>query len=185
MRNPRVPPSSASVPDPEAAEEAAQLARSLTQVETLYKSGRLREALAACRPLATRYPREPRVLALLGLLYAGVGDVHQALVSLTDALATAPQHPVEILTNLALLYTAADAPMHALQTWRNLQQHYVHVARPDRLPDPATQIDPLLRQVRATPGLDDLPPDRLEQVVLAAERGHLRLLAQVGLRKIE
>src|SRR5215212_630739 len=122
MRNPRVSPSSTSTPDSEAAEEAAQLARSLTQVETLYKSGRLREALAACRPLATRYPREPR---LLGLLYAGVGDVQQALVSLTDALATAPQHPVEILTNLALLYTAADAPMHALQTWRNLQQHYL------------------------------------------------------------
>ena len=65
-----------STPDPEEAAEAAALARALTQVEALQKTGRVREALAACQPLAARYPREWRVLGLLGMLYAGVGDIH-------------------------------------------------------------------------------------------------------------
>src|SRR5689334_21560370 len=89
-RSPRVP---AHPHDPDAA-EAAELARALAQVETLYRTGRVPEALAACRPLATRYPRESGVLGMLGLLYAREGNIHQALERLTAALAVSPAHPV-------------------------------------------------------------------------------------------
>jgi tetratricopeptide (TPR) repeat protein len=180
-RSPRVP---AHPHDPDAA-EAAELARALTQVETLYRTGRVPEALAACRPLATRYPREWRVLGLLGLLYAREGNIHQALERLTAALAVSPAHPVEVLTNLALVYTAADAPMHALQTWRSLEGHYTRVMRPPALPDPAGPRNALTAQVNSTPGLEGLPPASREETLLAAERGQLRLLAGAPLPKIE
>ncbi len=179
-RGPRVP---AQPHDSEAA-EAVALARALTQVETLYRTGRVAEALAACRPLATRYPREWRVLGWLGLLYARQGDIHQALERLTEALAVSPAHPVEVLTNLALVYSAADAPMHALQTWRSLEIHYTRLTRPPSQPDPAEPIATLTAQVRATPGLEDLPPAGREEALLAAERGLLRLVAGAPLPKI-
>ena len=180
-RSPRVP---AQPQDPDAA-EAAALTRALAQVETLYRTGRAPEALAACRPLAARYPRDWRVLGLLGLLYAHEGDIHQALERLTEALAVSPAHPVEVLTNLALVYDEADAPMHALQTWRSLAGHYTRVLRPPTLPDPAEPIARLTAQVRATPGLEGLPVAQLEETLLAAERGQLRLVARAPLSKIE
>ena len=180
-RSPRVP---AHSQDPDAA-EAAELARALGQVETLYRTGRVPEALAACRPLATRYPREWRVLGMLGLLYAREGDIHQALERLTAALAVSPAHPVEVLTNLALVYSAADAPMHALQTWRSLEGHYTRVLRPPTLPDPAGPRATLTAQIQAMPGLTGLSPAQREETLLAAERGQLRLVAGAALPKIE
>lgn len=180
-RSPRVP---AHPQDPDAV-EAAELARALAQVETLQRTGRVAEALAACRPLATRYPREWRVLGLLGLLYARQGDIHQALERLTEALAVSPTHPVEVLTNLALVYGEADAPMHALQTWRSLEGHYARVLRPATLPDPAGPRATLTAQVQTMPGLEGMPPTPREETLLAAERGQLRLVAGAPLPKIE
>jgi tetratricopeptide (TPR) repeat protein len=180
-RSPRVP---AQSQDADAA-EAEALARALAQVETLYRTGRAPEALAACRPLAVRYPRDWRVLGLLGLLHARQGDIHQALERLTEALAVSPAHPVEVLTNLALVYGEADAPMHALQTWRSLAGHYTRVLRPPTLPDPTEPIATLTAQVRALPGLEGVPTAQVEEALLAAERGQLRLVAGAPFAKIE
>lgn len=180
-RSPRVP---AQSHDPDAA-EAEALTRALAQVETLYRTGRAAEALAACRPLAARYPRDWRVLGLLGLLYARQGEIHPALERLTEALAVSPAHPVEVLTNLALVYEEAGAPMHALQTWRSLAGHYTRVMRPPTLPDPAGPLATLTAQVQATPGLDGLPVAQAEETLLAAERGQLRLVAGAPFAKVE
>ena len=173
--------------DPEAveAEEAAALTRSLTQATALAQAGRTAEALAVCRPLIARHPRDYRFLGLAGVCCARSADVRQALLYLTDALAFAPPPAVALLSDFAGVYEQVGAPMHALRTWRSLQGHYAHIPRPPALPDPAPHVMALAAQVRALPGLAGLPTERAEEALMAAERGQLRLLAQNPLDRVE
>jgi tetratricopeptide (TPR) repeat protein len=152
----------------------AQMTQALDQARRLTLQGRHREALAICLRLV-EVTAHPDVLGLLGALYARNGQLGKALEQLAHALLLAPRN-AGLLYELSQVYLQAGAPAHALHSLQSYHNEVRQAPIARDYPDVEELISTLATFMAEERGLTDLSRDTQDRVMMAAERGRLRLL---------
>ncbi len=93
----------------------------LMGLTTLYKQGRLQEALSQGEALAKQFPNEPITANLLGAVYVEMGRLEQAVASYKRALQIRPDF-AEAHSNLGNVLKRTGKPEEAIASYRRALQ---------------------------------------------------------------
>lgn len=157
------------------------LSSQLSKAEKLYEASQYAEALKLLEPLPARYPGQPRLLEMLGLVYAQSGALAEARDTLEEAFQLAPGETGRLAQfNLAQVYALTGFTFLAYQQSQLLDCYALaretkQPATLDRCRQFQQDAQTLVEKVAAQQGRT---LDQFREVGLALDNGRLALTRQ-------